>query len=160
MDEHFEVLGLTKDASEAEIRQRYLELVRAFSPERAPERFAAIHAAYQCASRPGRAAGVAAFQLSRCESDSLESLASDLRQSPAPRPASGRRLAVSGRLSMNDRVDVDAILDRFREWLEAARAEDAKRIRVGRATFTGSLRPFANSGSSIWSRNSRPCGTR
>ena len=26
---------------------------------------------------------------------------------------------------MNDRVDVDAILDRFREWIESARAEDA-----------------------------------
>ena len=34
MDDHFEVLGLTKEASGAEIRQRYLELVRAFSPER------------------------------------------------------------------------------------------------------------------------------
>jgi curved DNA-binding protein CbpA len=46
VDDHFETLGLTRDSSEAEIRQRYLELVRAFSPERAPERFAAIHAAY------------------------------------------------------------------------------------------------------------------
>jgi molecular chaperone GrpE len=29
---------------------------------------------------------------------------------------------------MNDQVDVDAILDRFREWLESARAEDANQI--------------------------------
>jgi molecular chaperone GrpE len=29
---------------------------------------------------------------------------------------------------MNDRVDVDAILDRFREWLESARAEDAHQV--------------------------------
>ena len=35
MDDHFETLGLTRNSSEAEIRQRCLELVRAFSPERA-----------------------------------------------------------------------------------------------------------------------------
>jgi molecular chaperone GrpE len=29
---------------------------------------------------------------------------------------------------MNDRVDVDAVLDRFREWLESARAEDAHQV--------------------------------
>jgi curved DNA-binding protein CbpA len=78
MDEHFEVLGLTKDAGEAEIRQRYLELVRAFSPERAPERFAAIHAAYSALRDPTKRLELQLFSI-ECESDSLESLARDLR---------------------------------------------------------------------------------
>jgi curved DNA-binding protein CbpA len=78
MDEQFEVLGLTKDASEAEIRQRYLELVRAFSPERAPERFAAIHAAYSALRDPTARLESQLFNI-ECESDSLESLARDLR---------------------------------------------------------------------------------
>ena len=45
MNDPYEVLELTPDADETEIRQRYLELVRAIPPDRAPERFAAIHAA-------------------------------------------------------------------------------------------------------------------
>ena len=79
MDEHFDVLGLTKDASEAEVRQRYLELVRAFSPERAPERFAAIHAAYSALRDPTARLESQLFSIV-CESDSLDSLASDLRR--------------------------------------------------------------------------------
>jgi curved DNA-binding protein CbpA len=79
MDEHFDVLGLTKDASEPEIRQRYLELVRAFSPERAPERFAAIHAAYSALRDPTARLESQLFSIA-CESDSLEKLASDVRQ--------------------------------------------------------------------------------
>jgi curved DNA-binding protein CbpA len=79
MDDHFDVLGLTKDASEAEIRQRYLELVRAFSPERAPERFAAIHAAYRALRDPTARLESQLFSI-ECESDSLDSLVRDLRQ--------------------------------------------------------------------------------
>jgi DnaJ-class molecular chaperone len=40
------VLGLDPAAEEDEIRQRYLQLVRENPPERAPERFAEIRAAY------------------------------------------------------------------------------------------------------------------
>lgn len=79
MADHFDVLGLTKDASESEIRQRYLELVRAFSPERAPERFAAIHAAYSALRDPTARLESQLFSV-ECETDSLDSLASDLRQ--------------------------------------------------------------------------------
>src|SRR5437763_1604580 len=46
MNDPYETLGLTPDAGEAEIRRRYLELVRESPPDRAPERFTAIHAAY------------------------------------------------------------------------------------------------------------------
>lgn len=41
-----EVFGLPPQASDEEIRQRYLQLVREFPPDRAPERFAEIRAAY------------------------------------------------------------------------------------------------------------------
>jgi curved DNA-binding protein CbpA len=41
------VLGLPPDCDDDTIRRRYLELVRQFSPEHHPERFAAIRAAYE-----------------------------------------------------------------------------------------------------------------
>ena len=47
MDDPYEVLGLPGDADDATIRARYLELVRQFSPEHHPERFAAVRAAYE-----------------------------------------------------------------------------------------------------------------
>ncbi len=46
------ILGLTREASEEEIRGRYLELVKQFPPEREPERFREIHAAYQASLDP------------------------------------------------------------------------------------------------------------
>ena len=46
MVDPYQILGLSQDASEDEIRQRYLALVREFSPERAPQRFAEIRNAY------------------------------------------------------------------------------------------------------------------
>lgn len=41
------VLNLPADADDETIRRRYLELVRQFSPEHHPEKFAAIRAAYE-----------------------------------------------------------------------------------------------------------------
>jgi DnaJ-class molecular chaperone len=41
-----ETLGVSSTASEAEIRNRYLQLVREFPPDRAPEKFAEIRAAF------------------------------------------------------------------------------------------------------------------
>jgi hypothetical protein len=43
----FEILGIEPGAGDAAIRARYLDLVRQFPPERAPERFAAIRAAFE-----------------------------------------------------------------------------------------------------------------
>ena len=96
MDEHFDVLGLTKDASESEIRERYLELVRAFSPERAPERFAAIHAAYSALRDPTARLESQLFSI-ECESDTLEKLTNDVRQR-----LRGVRLPVETLLSLAD----------------------------------------------------------
>jgi hypothetical protein len=48
----FEILGLSRDAGEAEVRTRYLELVKQFPPEREPEKFREIRAAYEAAKDP------------------------------------------------------------------------------------------------------------
>ena len=47
MDDPQGVLGLPADADDETIRHRYLELVRQFTPEHHPEKFAAIRAAYE-----------------------------------------------------------------------------------------------------------------
>ena len=43
----YQVLGVDPSDDSETIRKRYLALVREFSPERAPERFAEIRAAYE-----------------------------------------------------------------------------------------------------------------
>jgi curved DNA-binding protein CbpA len=47
MSDPYAVLGLSADSDDEAIRRRYLELVRQFSPERHPEKFAAIRQAYE-----------------------------------------------------------------------------------------------------------------
>jgi curved DNA-binding protein CbpA len=77
MNDPYRVLELPPDASESEIRQRYLELVRAFPPDRAPERFAAIHAAYAALRDPANRIKEQLFLL-QAKNDSFESIAADL----------------------------------------------------------------------------------
>ncbi len=48
----YQVLGIDPSADSEAIRKRYLALVREFSPERAPERFAEIRAAYETLRDP------------------------------------------------------------------------------------------------------------
>jgi curved DNA-binding protein CbpA len=47
MTDPYEVLGLPPGADDEAIRRRYLELVRQYSPEHHPEKFAAGRAAYE-----------------------------------------------------------------------------------------------------------------
>jgi curved DNA-binding protein CbpA len=47
MADAYATLGLPPDSDDETIRRRYLELVRQYSPERHPERFAAIRGAYE-----------------------------------------------------------------------------------------------------------------
>ncbi|HXD88284.1 MAG TPA: DnaJ domain-containing protein [Urbifossiella sp.] len=47
MADPYRVLDLPLDASDETIRRRYLELAREFTPERNPERFAAVREAYE-----------------------------------------------------------------------------------------------------------------
>jgi len=48
----FTILGVPPDASEEEVRARYLELVKQFPPERHPEKFHEVRAAYDAAKNP------------------------------------------------------------------------------------------------------------
>ncbi|HME27880.1 MAG TPA: J domain-containing protein [Acetobacteraceae bacterium] len=50
MRDPFTVLGVADDAADAEIRRRYLALVREFPPDRAPERFQELRTAYEALS--------------------------------------------------------------------------------------------------------------
>jgi curved DNA-binding protein CbpA len=79
MNDPYDTLGLTADANESEIRRRYLELVREFPPDRAPERFAAIHAAYEDLRDPVRRLKAQLFRFETTE-DSFEAIATDLRR--------------------------------------------------------------------------------
>jgi curved DNA-binding protein CbpA len=73
----YEVLGLERHADEAAVRRRYLELVREFSPDRAPERFAEIRAAYEQVRDP--AARLEAQLFGPATGESLEGVAAALR---------------------------------------------------------------------------------
>lgn len=48
----FAILGILPDASESEVRARYLELVKKFPPERDPEKFQEIRLAFDSVKDP------------------------------------------------------------------------------------------------------------
>ncbi len=73
----YEILGLAADADTAEIRRRYLELVRESPPDRAPERFAIIRAAFDELRDPARRLEKQIFRPST--TDSLDAIAADVR---------------------------------------------------------------------------------
>lgn len=72
-----EILGVAPSADAAEIRSRYLELVREFPPDRAPERFAEIRAAFDELRNPIVQMQKQLFALTI--EDSLNNLQADLR---------------------------------------------------------------------------------
>ena len=47
VNDPYDVLGLPADADDDAIRRRYLELVRQFTPEQNPEKFAQVRSAYE-----------------------------------------------------------------------------------------------------------------
>ena len=47
MSDPYDILGVSRGSSEADIRRRYLELVRRYPPDREGERFTEIHQAYE-----------------------------------------------------------------------------------------------------------------
>ena len=77
MHDPHETLGVAIDAGEAEIRSRYLQLVREFPPDRAPERFAGIRAAYDELRNPIVPLERRLFSLTT--RDTLNDLQADLR---------------------------------------------------------------------------------
>ncbi|RPI80867.1 MAG: J domain-containing protein [Planctomycetaceae bacterium] len=78
MTDPFEVLGLPVDADPATIRSRYLQLVREFPPDRAPERFGEIRHAYDELSDPLARLERQLFSVSA--EDSIEALAGAVRR--------------------------------------------------------------------------------
>ena len=93
MRDPLETLGLSHHASAAEIRSRYLQLVREFPPDRAPERFAEIRAAYDELRAPARRIEEQLFSLRT--RDSLEAIAADVRSK-----LRGARLSAEALLSL------------------------------------------------------------
>jgi curved DNA-binding protein CbpA len=77
MVDPYVVLQLPSDADEATVRQRYLELVRQFPPDRAPERFVEIREAYESLRDPVRRLEQRLFDIDT--RDSLDEIISDVR---------------------------------------------------------------------------------
>jgi preprotein translocase subunit Sec63 len=89
MSDPYEVLGLEHSADTEAIRRRYLELVRRHSPEREPERFAAIRQAYDELRDPIVSLEKRLFSLetSYTFESLLEEVKPDLRATPIPTQA-------------------------------------------------------------------------
>jgi len=79
MSDPYEIWGVAPGAGEGVVRERYLELVRAFPPDQAPERFAAIHAAYSALRDPAKRLENQIFRID-CADDSFERIVADLRE--------------------------------------------------------------------------------
>ena len=84
MQSSYEILGLPEAAEEAQIRARYLELVRQFPPDKAPERFAEIRAAFDALKNPMAQLDRRLFFLGG--QDTLKSLERDIRARLAAMP--------------------------------------------------------------------------
>lgn len=74
----YDVLGVTPASGEADVRKRYLELVREFPPDKAPEKFAAIRAAYDEVRDPLPRLQKWLFSLE--SSETFEGIEADVRQ--------------------------------------------------------------------------------
>lgn len=79
MNDPYEQLGLTPDADDAMIRKRYLELVRQYPPDQAPERFAEIHAAYDALRDPAKRVEARVLDL-QMKAHSLELISAQLQE--------------------------------------------------------------------------------
>jgi DnaJ-class molecular chaperone len=77
MADPYEILGLPRDAGLEQIRKRYLELVREFPPDRSPERFTSIRAAYDELRDPVHRVSNLLFGVQ--STDSIDALNADLR---------------------------------------------------------------------------------
>jgi curved DNA-binding protein CbpA len=78
MSDPYQILGVPPEAPDAEVRRRYLELVRAYPPDRDPERFNEIHEAYSRLRDPAARMEKLLFHADR--SDTLEAVLGDVRR--------------------------------------------------------------------------------
>ena len=84
MQDAYEVLGLRADSDDATIRRRYLELVRQFTPEHHPQKFAEVRAAYERLKDLDSRARLRLFEQGR--HDSIDALIEEIGcQTPRPR---------------------------------------------------------------------------
>ncbi|MBF0124753.1 MAG: DnaJ domain-containing protein [Magnetococcales bacterium] len=81
----FDVLGLTAEANDAEIRKAYLVRVKEFSPEQHPERFKEIRAAFEAISDQRRRIAYSLFGKETADFPTLL-LAVLRREQPHPQP--------------------------------------------------------------------------
>ena len=95
MIDPYEVLGVSADATEEQIRQRYLALVREFPPEQEPKRFAEIRAAYDQLRDPVASLERRLFNLTAV--DTFDTLLAAERQRQR-----GKRLPTSVLLSLGE----------------------------------------------------------
>lgn len=68
MSDPYGVLDLPTESTDDEIRRRYLELVRTHTPDRSPQRFAAIREAYEKLRDPMRRMRYRLFEAGKDES--------------------------------------------------------------------------------------------
>jgi curved DNA-binding protein CbpA len=78
MADPHEVLGLDRGAGDEEVRRRYLELVRQFPPDRDPDRFVAVRAAYDQLRDPIARMQSQLFNVEN--RDSMDAILADARQ--------------------------------------------------------------------------------
>jgi curved DNA-binding protein CbpA len=97
----YAVLGLSRQASEADIKRAYFQLVRQFPPERQPEKFRAIRTAYEQLRDPAQRARMDLF----------------LVQPPPPLPKQRRP-------SYDLSVHVDHLLTLAMEWVRTPMQDD------------------------------------
>ena len=77
MTDPYETLGLERGCSDAEIRRRYLELVRQHPPDREPDRFAIIREAYDQLRDPVKRLKAKLFPLKT--TDSMDAIILDVQ---------------------------------------------------------------------------------
>lgn len=82
-DNPYKVLGVDRNAAEAEIKQAYFKLVREHSPERDPEGFKRIRAAYEKLRAGGDRANTDLFLI---EDDGARFDATAIQKSQTPLP--------------------------------------------------------------------------
>ncbi len=76
MSDPYAVLGITPECDDETIRKRYLELVKQFSPEQHPQRFAAIRAAYDVVRDLNRRVAYQLFEAGR--NDSIDQIIEEI----------------------------------------------------------------------------------
>jgi DnaJ-domain-containing protein 1 len=78
VNDAYEILGIEPSSSDEQIRHRYLELVRQHPPDRDPQRFAEIRAAYDRLRDPVTRLEKLLFQVDT--NDTLDAVISDVQR--------------------------------------------------------------------------------